>query len=241
MEQVRVTIYNEFIHERQPEIARVYPEGIHGCLRDALSDICQVRCATLEEPDHGLGGDVLAQTDVLIWWGHMAHERVRDDIAQAVVRRVHEGMGFICLHSGHMSKPFMALMGTSCDLKWRESDDHVRIWAVEPGHPIAAGLPDYFELEADETYGERFDIPAPDELVFASWFSGGEIFRSGCCFRRGMGRIFYFQPGHETYPIYYDATVRKVIQNAVQWARPNGNPPPAMGHYVPSPEARRGT
>jgi trehalose utilization protein len=67
-------------------------------------------------------------------------------------------------------------------------------------------------------YGEVFDVPAPDELVFVSWFTGGEVFRSGCCYTRGRGRIFYFRPGHETHASYHHPDVRRVIANAVDWA-----------------------
>ena len=90
-----------------------------------------------------------------------------------------------------------------------------RVWVVLPSHPIAQGLPPYFEVPQSEMYGEPFDIPAPDELLFLSWFSGGEVFRSGCTFRRGRGRIFFFGPGHETFPIYHDPHVRRVIANGI--------------------------
>ncbi len=232
---ISVTVWNEFRHERRnPRVAEVYPDGMHtviaGALREAGFD---VRTATLDEPEHGLTAEVLEQTDVLTWWGHGAHREVSDEVVERIQRRVLEGMGLIVLHSGHKSKIFMSLLGTSCDLKWREIGEHERIWVVEPGHPIARGLPEHFELEHVEMYGERFDIPAPDELVFVSWFQGGEVFRSGCCFRRGLGRIFYFRPGHETFPIYYHPEVRRVLQNAVAWAAPSGGPKPQFGNRKP--------
>ncbi len=174
----------------------------------------------MDEPDHGLGGDVLENTDVLIWWGHLAHGKVRDDIVEKIHERVLKGMGIIVLHSGHNSKIFRKLMGTSCSLKWREADERERLWVVEPGHPIAEGIGDYIEFEKEEMYGERFDVPDPDTLVFIGWFQGGEVFRSGCCYNRGLGKVFYFQPGHESYPIYYMPQVQKVITNAVKWAHP---------------------
>jgi len=180
----------------------------------------EVRTATLDEPEHGLTEAVLAQTDVLTWWGHMAHGEVEDAVVDRVHQRVLAGMGLVVLHSGHFSKIFKRLMGTTCDLKWREAGEKERIWVVEPGHPIAEGLGEYFEIPQAEMYGERFDIPAPDTLVFISWFEGGEVFRSGCCYQRGRGRIFYFRPGHETYPIYYQPEVLRVIYNAVRWAAP---------------------
>lgn len=174
------------------------------------ADDFQVRTATLDEPEHGLTNEVLADTDVLVWWGHMAHDEVQDEIVQRVQQRVLEGMGLIVLHSGHFSKVFKKLMGTSCDLKWRVDDQHCRIWNINPSHPIVEGVGEFIELEKEEMYGEHFDIPTPDELIFVSWFPGGEVFRSGCTFRRGNGKIFYFQPGHETFPSYYNEKVQKL-------------------------------
>ena len=183
-----------------------------------------MRTATLDEPEQGLTAAVLDETDVLIWWGHAAHDEVSDEVVERVQARVLDGMGLIVLHSGHYSQIFKRLMGTSCDLKWREANDHERIWVVEPGHPIAAGLGETIELEHEEMYGERFDIPAPETLVFVSWFTGGEVFRSGCCYTRGRGKIFYFRPGHESFPTYFHADVRRVIGNAVRWAAPVAGP-----------------
>jgi trehalose utilization protein len=233
---LRVTVWNEFLHEkRNPRVQAIYPQGMHAVIASALREAgCEVRTATLEEPEHGLTEDVLASTDVLTWWGHLAHDRVADDVVERVHRRVTEGgMGLVVLHSGHYSKIFRRLMGTSCSLKWREAGEKERIWVIEPGHPIARGLPEFFELPHVEMYGERFDIPAPDTLVFCSWFQGGEIFRSGCCFHRGAGRIFYFRPGHETFPIYHDAHVQRVLANAVGWAAPVGGPQVQFGHKQP--------
>lgn len=219
---IRVTIWNEYYHEKsEAAIAEVYPQGIHEALASFLSEEEDffVRTATLEEPDCGLPDSVLEDTDVLIWWGHMNHHMVSDDLASRVRDRVLKGMGFIPLHSSHFCKPFKLLMGTSCSLRWRD-DDRERIWCVNPGHPIAEGLPEYFELEHEEMYGEHFDIPQPDDLIFVGWFKGGEVFRSGCTFERGYGKIFYFQPGHEAFATYYNPYVKKIIKNAVRWAAP---------------------
>ena len=229
----RVTVWNEFRHERRSaHIAEIYPNGIHEAIAGHLrSQGLPVRTATLDEPEHGLTEEVLAETDVLIWWGHMAHHEVQDEIVERVHKRVTEGgMGLIVLHSAHFSKIFKRLMGTSCNLKWREAAEKERIWVVEPGHPIAAGLGEYFEIPHAEMYGEHFDIPAPDTLVFVSWFQGGEVFRSGCCFHRGRGKVFYFRPGHETYPIYHQPEVLQVITNGVHWARPANGPIVTFGH-----------
>ena len=233
---INVTVWSEYRHEKShEEVARVYPKGMHEAIADGLRAYPEfnVRTATLDEPEHGLTQEVLDNTDVLTWWGHMAHNDVKDEIVERVQQRVLAGMGLIVLHSGHFSKIFKKLTGTGCNLKWREANEKERIWVVSPGHPVAAGIEEYFELPHEEMYGEHFDIPAPDEVVFISWFEGGEVFRSGCCFNRGNGKIFYFRPGHETYPTYFDANVRKVIANAVRWASPNGNPEPIRGNVKP--------
>ncbi len=229
---IRVTVWNEFRHERMHEaVRRLYPDGIHKVIAAFLQKAgFDVRTATLDEPEHGLTEVRLAGTDVLIWWGHMAHGEVEDVVVDRVQQRVLAGMGLIVLHSAHFSKIFKRLMGTTCNLKWREAGERERIYVVEPGHPIAAGLEESFVIPKAEMYGERFDIPAPDTLVFISWFQGGEVFRSGCCYRRGAGKIFYFRPGHETYPIFYQAEVQRVIINAVRWAAPTGGPTVTFGH-----------
>jgi trehalose utilization protein len=228
---LRVTVWNEFRHEgSSPQVRSVYPDGIHEALAAPLRAAGHdVRTAALDEPEHGLGGDVLETTDVLLWWGHQAHAEVRDDVVSRIHDRVLQGMGLIALHSAHFSKIFKRLMGTSCDLKWRIADERERLWVVAPGHPIVAGLPERIELAREETYGEHFDIPPPDELVLVSWFQGGEVFRSGCCFHRGAGRIFYFRPGHETYPTYHDSGIQRLIRNAVGWAAPTEPIAPRRG------------
>jgi trehalose utilization protein len=229
----RVTIWNEYRHEKNDEnVAEIYPEGIHGALATMLEEGgFRVRTATLDEPEHGLTDETLNTTDVLLWWGHMAHDEVSDVTVERVHGRVLGGMGLIVLHSGHFSKIFKTLMGTTCDLKWRH-DDTERLWVVAPGHPIAEGLGEYIELE-EEMYGEPFDVPQPDELVFVSWFGGGEVFRSGLCYRRGLGRIFYFRPGHEENPSYHNPDVQLVIKNAVRWAAPTLGATPVYGHADP--------
>ena len=219
---VAVTVWNEYVHEREhDDVADVYPEGIHATIAEALRERGHdTRTATLEEPDHGLTDRVLDDTDVLLWWGHAAHDQVRDEIVERVAQRVLDGTGLLVLHSGHGSKLFRRLLGTRCDLTWREADERERLWVVDPGHPIADGLDDSIVIDEAEMYGEPFGVPEPDRLVFTSWFAGGEVFRSGCCYRRGRGRIFYFRPGHETYPIYHREDVQRVLDNAVRWAAP---------------------
>jgi trehalose utilization protein len=239
--EIRVTVWNEYRHERNDQhVASIYPEGIHTTIAAALEKSgLKVRTATLDEPEHGLPEEVLAATDVLIWWGHQAHGEVSDEIVTRVQQRVLDGMGLIVLHSGHFSKIFRRLMGTSCDLKWRESGDRERLWVVAPGHPIVEGLGEYIEIDEEEMYGEHFDIPAPDTLVFISWFTGGEVFRSGCCYTRGAGKIFYFRPGHETLPTYHHPEVQHVIANAVRWAAPTSTGQRIFGN-TPALEPKKG-
>jgi trehalose utilization protein len=224
---LRVLVWNEGRHEKtEPAVARRYPDGIHGAvaagIRTTLGDGAQVAVATLDDPGQGLTEESLAATDVLTWWGHQAHDEVTDENVERVRRHVLAGMGLVMLHSGHFSKPFKALMGTSCTLRWRDGDDRELVWTVDPTHPIAAGVPSPIVIDAQEMYGEFFDIPAPDELVFVSSFTGGEVFRSGCTFRRGRGRVFYFSPGDQGYPVYHHPDVRRVIANGVAWAAPAG-------------------
>jgi trehalose utilization protein len=227
---LRVTVWGEFEHEKTSKVvAAIYPDGMHQTiargLTASLSSAVSVKTATLQEPEHGLTDAVLAQTDVLIWWGHCAHGKVQDAVVDRVHKRVLEGMGLIVLHSGHYAKIFKKLMGTGCGLKWREAAEKERFWVVNPSHAIADGLGEYFELPHEEMYGELFDVPEPEELIFISWFEGGEVFRSGCTWRRGKGKIFYFRPGHESFPTYHDANVQKVIANGVKWAAPSQGSP----------------
>lgn len=225
---IHTVVWGENIHERTNEVvAGIYPDGMHTAIANALSADSEISAstATLEQEEHGLSEERLDATDVLIWWGHKDHGAVADEIVERVARRVWEGMGLIVLHSAHFSKIFKRLMGTPCALKWREAGERERLWAVNPSHPIAAGLGESFELEYEEMYGEQFSVPEPLETVFISWFQGGEVFRSGLTWRRGAGNIFYFRPGHETYPTYHDANVQKVLINAVKWAF---NPQPAL-------------
>ena len=218
---INVTIWNEFIHEQKNELVKkIYPKGMHDCIKEFLEKDkkLKISTATLEEKDHGLTEAKLNETNVLIWWGHLAHNTVEDRIVDRVQHRVLEGMGLLVLHSGHESKIFMRLMGTNGKISgFRESGEKERVWACNPTHPIAGGLGPYFEIEKAEMYSEPFQVPSPDETVFISWFEGGEVFRSGLCFKRGKGKIFYFRPGHETFPVYYNFNVQKVIMNSVHW------------------------
>ncbi|MBE5773852.1 MAG: trehalose utilization protein ThuA [Clostridiales bacterium] len=256
---IRVTVWNENVQERwdvlsadKPEdvrehlssyardVRKVHPNGIHNTIAgifEGIDDIT-VRTVTMDMPENGLTDEVLNETDVLIWWAHVAHDEVSEEVAEKVHQRVLQGMGFIALHSAHLCKPLKKLLGTSCTLQWREGD-FCRVWNTMPDHPIAQGVDPMFELEPEEMYGEFFDIPQPDELIYISWFRGGEVFRSGCTWHRGYGKIFYFEPGHETYPSYHNENVRKVILNAVRWANPTRIVAPlSCPHAEVSPEAK---
>lgn len=220
---LKVVVWGENRHEQlEPEVAAIYPDGMHNTIRQGieenLGERAQVRTVTLDDPEHGLTEELLANTDVLVWWGHAAHAEVSDEVVDRVHSHVLAGMGLIVLHSAHWSKIFGKLMGTSCTLRWRSERDREIVWTVDPTHPIAKGIPHPFIIPEQEMYGEFFDIPAPDELVFLSTFSGGEVFRSGCTFRRGYGKIFFFSPGDQDYPVYFHKDVRRVIANGVEWA-----------------------
>lgn len=218
---IRVTVWNENVHDKEEKVKSVYPLGLHGTIAKYLGSCeeLEVKTATLDQPECGLTDEILDNTDVLFWWGHVAHDKVPDAIAQKVVDKVLTGMGLVVLHSGHYSKPFIKLMGTSCSLRWRDNS-YERLWCMNPGHPITAGVPASFDLECEEMYGEFFDIPKPDELVYGGWFDSGEIFRSGCCWYRGAGKVFYFQPGHETNKSFHNPYVLKILENAARWAAP---------------------
>mgnify|MGYP001166031801 CR=1 FL=1 len=242
---MRVTVFNEFLHERESDVVReIYPDGIHAAIGAAVQRShpdAVVGYATLREPEHGLTQEVIDGTDVLFWWGHKAHDQVDDAVVDRVQSAVLAGMGLVVLHSGHYSKPFRRMLGTTASLKWREADEKERLWNLQPGHPLLHGVPDYFELPREEMYGERFDVPDPDELLMISWFQGGEVFRSLAAWRRGHGTVVYFRPGHETYPTYYDANVQRVLANAAAYAaakvrRPDrGSPETPAIEPVPNP------
>lgn len=230
---MKITVWNEFYHEtHDAHVMKIYPDGIHNCIARFLRDAGhEVTTATLEDPECGLTEEVLTNTDVLFWWGHCRHADVPDEVVARVYKRFIDGMGMVVLHSGHASKIFQKLCGTpSVRLKWRLTEDTEILWSVAPGHPITRGIGDRIIIEKEETYGEHFMIPAPDELLFIGWFSGGEVFRSGCVFNRGKGKIFYFQPGHEEYPVYHIPDIQKVLINAASYVYTPSEPEYLYGH-----------
>ncbi len=231
MAKIRATVWNEFRHEKnEAHIKAVYPDGLHDVIASCLAEDGDIEAkkAALDDPDQGLPDSLLDQTDVLLWWGHMAHHEVSDALVEKVCRRVIGGMGLIVLHSGHHSKVFRSIIGDSGNLMWGDMQKEI-VWNVNPTHPIAAGIPSHFVLEAEELYAEPFCIPQPDEQIFLSWFEKGYLFRSGNLWRRGRGKVFYFQPGHEEYPIYFDPNVRRILRNAVRYCAP------AETGYRPTP------
>ena len=222
---LNIVVWNEDVHESRGDetVLGHYPDGMHTVIAAALREqhpTAEVTTATLQEPEHGLTAERLASTDVLFWWGHVAHDQVADEVVDRVVEAVHAGMGLVVLHSGHYSKPFTRLMGTTCSLKWRNDGERELVWTIAPEHPIAAGVPHPIVIDRQEMYGEYFDIPRPDEEVFLSTFAGGEVFRSGVAYRRGLGRVFYFSPGDQEYPVYHHPDVQRVLGNAAAWATP---------------------
>ena len=237
-----ITIWNEFLHETEDsEVGRIcrlhYPDGIHRQIEAALTPIFpgwNFKCATLCEPQNGLPDEVLNSTDVLVWWGHMAHHKVSDDLVAKIHMRILSGMGLVVLHSGHFSKIFQRVCGSQCELKWREIGEKERVWTIDPFHPIAKGIPETFVIDNTEMYGEPFGIPGDAHVVFMSWYQGGNVFRSGITLQRGAGKVFYFSPGHENLPIYHNDTVIKVIANGVNWV----NPPDGVGAPPPCPNEK---
>ena len=235
---LRVTVWNEFLHEKESaRVRELHPNGLHETIAQILRKDPEivVRTATLQDPECGLTEEVLRDTDVLFWWGHMNHRAVPDEVVARVCRHVHCGMGLVALHSSHFSKVFKKLMGTPCNLKWHD-DARERVFVVNPAHPIAQGLPAHFEIPSEECYCEPFCIPEPDETVFMGWYNTGEVFRSGCCFYRGNGRIFYFQPGHETDASFTVPEVGQIYRNAAHWAAPVNRVPELTCPHTPALE-----
>ena len=224
MKKINVTIWNEFRHEKTEEAVKaLYPDGIHAFIKSFLdvNEDMNVRTACLDDPDQGLPDALLEDTDVLLWWGHMAHREVSDELVAKIRSRVFTGkMGFVPLHSAHKSKPFASILGTNGNLSWGRDQKEI-VWNMLPAHEIAAGIPDHFLLESEELYSEPFFIPQPDELIFGAWFEDGHIMRAGATFYRGAGKVFYFQPGHESCRAYYHPCVQRIITNAIRWAALN--------------------
>ena len=217
---INVTIWHEFRHEKLKEnIRELYPEGIHAKIKSFLEcDEIKVTLTSLDEPNQGLSDELLESTDVLMWWGHIAHGEVSDELVSKIKDKVLAGMGFVAIHSAHHSKPFKAILGATGNLTWGRNQRAI-MWNVCPTHPIAEGIPAHFEL-FEEMYGEPFYIPKPDDVIFTTWYEDGNIFRGGATFTRGLGKIFYFHPGHESCTSFDNIYVQRIIKNGVKWCAP---------------------
>ena len=202
----------------------VYPRDIDGALGDYLDALphTEVRRARLDEPSAGLADADLDATDVLIWWGRLRHADLPDDRAVAIADRVRAGkLGFVALHASCGSKPFVNLMGTSCEPGgWRDNGRPERVTIAAPDHEIARGVAP-FTIPRTSMYLEPFQVPSPETVVLVSTFSGGETFRSGLTWTVGQGRVAYFRPGHDAFPVLFHPSVRRVVANAARWAAPS--------------------
>lgn len=199
----------------------VYPNDVNSTIAEHLNEHADIvaKAVSIDHAEQGVSTELLDWCDVLLWWGHLRHDDVSDTTVDRVERYVRErGVGYIGLHSGHYARPFKRLIGTSGDLgSVRDEGETEQIEVVSPSHPIAAGIND-FSLPQVEMFGEPYDIPEPDDVIFESNFANGGEFRSGVTFTFGAGRGFYFRPGHEEYRIYHDLTVRTILANATRWA-----------------------
>lgn len=199
----------------------VFPDDINNAVAGALCEDPQLTVTTAElvDPGDGVPEEVLASTDVLVWWGHLLHGRVTDAAVARIAAQVRDGgMGFVALHSAHMSKPFTTLIGDDGRLGGVALDGGKETITVRtPDHPVAQGVSD-FVIGKEESYDEEFGCGHPDTVVFHSAFENGQQFRSGLAYRIGAGRVFYFRPGHEEYPTLFLPEVKQIIRNAVRWA-----------------------
>lgn len=215
---MRVVVWSEGeVHGHE---ATGYPEGMPAAIADAVRGIpeAQVEIASIDDADQGVPDERLRQADVLLWWSHMRHEDLLSATVDRVVSAVEHGLGLVALHSAISSPVFRRLVGTTGGFGgWRHGDREV-LWTVDPSHPICRGVEFPVVMPQQEMYSEPANLPTPDELVFISSFSGGEVFRSGITYRRGVGRIFYFSPGHEEYPVFLHPGVRGILANATSWA-----------------------
>ena len=199
----------------------VYPRDIDGALGDFLGkrkDLVVSR-ARLDDADVGLSDGALDATDALIWWGRLRHADLPDSRARAIAARVRAGkLGFIALHASCLSKPFVELMGGPCELGgFREDGRPERVEIKDRDHPIARGVAP-FTIPRTSMFAEPFKVPKPDSIVMMSTFDRGETFRSGMTWTVQKGRVAYFRPGHDGFPVFFHPSVRQVIANSVAWS-----------------------
>lgn len=273
---IRVVVWDE----QQPAQKQAYDGrflGEHIAAYLQKSPEFSVKSVKLDDPEQGLPNELLEQTDVLIWWGHIRNRDVRPELGKRIVERVKAGkLALITLHSAHWSQPFIQAMyerSTSDALAalpeaqrktakieytypagyvvpkqeapltpsskvetnadgsitlpiklplcvfsaYRADGKPGHVHTLLPQHPIAAGIPENFDIPQTEMYDEPFHVPAPDAVVFEERWDKGEHFRSGCVWNVGKGKVFYFRPGHETYPVYKQDVPLKILENAARW------------------------
>ena len=229
MTKLRVTVWSEVIDPvLEPRAVTYYPDDINVYLAEFLSieHDFEVRTANLRQKENGLSQEILNDTDVLVWWSHLYDDQVSDETAQRVAETVLNGMGILFLHASLGSKPAKILLGTNSNTgKYREIGEKEKIWVVDRSHPVVDGMEkEYIEIPASEMYGEPYGIPTPDDIVFISWFEGGEVLRSGVDWKKGAGKVFFFAPGHEEFPVYYHSEIQKAVKNIVRWLKPVKGP-----------------
>lgn len=235
---MNITIFNEYHpNEHTGKAEKNYPGGIHIALKSIFeSQEYDVVTATQEQACNGLTDEILDNTDVLLWWSKNWDNELLNSVADKVVSRIREGMGAVFLHSAKNSKPFLRLTGTTsatAPVSWKEPGESERLFVVSPAHPIAEGIPSGYVIPNEEPYCEYFDIPKPDDIVFLGGFGNGMCIRAGVTFTRGAGKIFFFQPGHDSFPVYNDKVIRRIILNAVNWAKPVAKPAPIAEETKP--------
>jgi trehalose utilization protein len=219
-----------------------YPNDINGAVAEGLKclDGWEVVTANLSDPEQGLPDSLLNRADVLVWWGHKKHGDVKTELVQKIVKRVQEdGMGFIALQSAHFSKPNIALMSigkTKQELldavkpkgrvgawgAYVNDCTDLKVTTLAKDHPIAKGVPAEFNIVHTERYDNPYAVPTPEQVIFDGVYTkadGGKVpSQLGFVWTIGKGKMFYLQIGHETCPVYFDPTIRKIMANAVVWA-----------------------
>lgn len=108
-----------------------------------------------------------------------------------------------------------------CFPAYRNDGKPSTLYTIQPDHPIAQGIPSRFQLPSTEMYDEPFHVPEPDEVIFEERWPTGEWFRSGMIWNIGDGKVFYFRPGHETFPVYKQEVALNIIENAVRFLGKN--------------------
>jgi trehalose utilization protein len=233
--KVRVLLWSE-----QTEPRDVYPTGISGALADHLNQHkeFEAKTAKLDDPDAGVGEAALAETDVLVWFGHKKHGAVPDDAVERVVKHIRErGMGFVGLHSTHFAKPLKkALNDTGAWSSYKNFGQPEQMWVVLPKHPIAKGLKD-FTIPKEEIYTEPFEVPEPEAVIVEGTWPSGHRNRECMVWTLDKGRFVYIRAGHEDYPIYFMPEMQTLVRNGVLWAAKKTNAPKKLARREAGPPA----